>query len=387
MRSLLIDISDKKMRIEFHKHNISQQDIDNATQVLHSIFLTTGEKVGEFEKNFSQYLGCRYTVGVTSCTAALHLALLAYDVGAGDEVITTPMTFVATANSIIHAGAKPVFVDAEPETGNINADLIEAAVTSKTKAVLPVHLYGQMCDMRRIKQIADKHHLVVIEDAAHAIEAARDGARPAELGNAACFSFYATKNITSGEGGAVSTNNKEIAEKLEKLRLHGMSKGAAERYSKRYQHWDMEMLGWKYNMSDIQASLLLGQLENIDKNHERRELICRMYEDAFKNNPNISLLKIMPGSKSARHLFTIMVSPERRDDILWRLQEKGVGVAVNFRAIHLLTYYRQTFGYQKGMFPIAEKIGDSTITIPLYPKLTDEEITYVIKTVNQVTKK
>jgi len=375
------------MRIEFHKHNISQQDIDNVTQVLHSVFLTTGEQVSEFERKFSQYLGCKQTVGVTSCTAALHLSLLAYGVGAGDEVITTPMTFISTANAIIHAGAKPVFVDVEPETGNINTDLIEAAVTPRTKAILPVHLYGQMCDMRKIRGIADKHRLAIIEDAAHAIEAVRDSIRPGQLGDTACFSFYATKNITSGEGGAVSTNNAAIAERLEKLRLHGMSKGAAERYSRRYKHWDMEMLGWKYNMSNIQAALLLNQLERIEKNWQRREDICRRYEEAFKNNPQVSYPKVLTNSKSARHIFTILVLPERRDDILWRLQEKGVGVAVNFRAIHLLTYYRQTFGYQKGMFPIAEKIGDSTITIPLYPKLTDEEITYVIKTVNQVTKK
>lgn len=373
------------MGIEFHKHNINQQDIDNATQVLHSIFLTTGEQVGEFEKNFSQYLGCRYTVGVTSCTAALHLSLLANGIGPGDEVITTPLTFIATANSVMYVGAMPVFVDAEPETGNINADLIEAAVTSRTKAIIPVHLYGQMCDMKRIKQIADKHDLAVIEDAAHCIEAARDGVRPAELGDTACFSFYATKNITSGEGGAVSTNNEEMAEKIKKLRLHGMSKGAAERYAKRYEHWDMAMLGWKYNMDNIQAALLLGQLNRIEQNWERRELICRMYEDSFKNNPNISLLKIAPGSKSARHMFTILVLPERRDDILYRLQEKGIGVAVNFRAIHLLSYYRETFGYRKGRFPVAEKIGDSTITIPMYPKLTDDEIQYVIKMVKEVT--
>jgi dTDP-4-amino-4,6-dideoxygalactose transaminase len=373
------------MRIEFHKHNISQQDIDNATQVLHSIFLTTGEQVGEFEKNFSQYLGCRYTVGVTSCTAALHLSLLASGIGPGDEVVTTPLTFIATANSVMYVGARPVFVDVEPETGNINADLIEAAVTSKTKAILPVHLYGQICDMRKIRKIADTHSLAVIEDAAHAIEAVRDGSRPCELGDAACFSFYATKNITSGEGGAVSTNNKEIAEKIEKLRLHGMSKGAAERYSNRYEHWDMEILGWKYNMDNIQAALLLGQLNRIEQNWERRELICRMYEDAFKNNPNISLLKIVPGSKSARHIFTILVPPERRDDILWKLQEKGVGVAVNFRVIHLLSYYRRTFGYEKGVFPVAETIGDSTITIPMYPKLTDEEVQYIIQMVKEVT--
>jgi dTDP-4-amino-4,6-dideoxygalactose transaminase len=373
------------MKVEFYKHDISQQDIDNATQVLNSIFLTTGEQVGEFEKKFSQYLGCGHTVGVTSCTAALHLSLLAYGVGAGDEVITTPMTFIATANAVLHVGAKPVFVDVEPETGNINADLIEAAVTPRTKAIIPVHLYGQMCDMRKIRRIADKHRLAIIEDAAHAIEAVRDGTRPAELDDTACFSFYATKNITSGEGGAVSTNSEEIAEKLKKLRLHGMSKGAAERYSKRYEHWDMEMLGWKYNMDNIQAALLLNQLERIEKNWQRREDICRRYEEAFKDNPQVSYPKVFPNSKSARHMFTILVPPKRRDDILWKLQEKGIGVAVHFRAIHLLSYYRERFGYKKGTFQVAEKIGDSTVTIPLYPKLTDDEIAYVIETVDQVT--
>ena len=373
------------MRIEFFRHSISQRDIDSVVGVLNSLFLTTGEVVSEFEDRFSHYLGCRYTVGVTSCTAALHLALLACDVGPGDEVITTPMTFIATGNSIIYAGARPCFVDVEPETGNVNADLIEQAITSRTRAILPVHLYGQMCDMRRIREIADKHHLAVIEDAAHAIEAARDGVKPGQLSDAACFSFYATKNITSGEGGAISTNSEDIAEKLRKLRLHGMSKGASDRYSKRYEHWDMEMLGWKYNMSNIQAALLIGQMEEIDRNLERRESICRMYEDAFKSDPNISVPKVLPGSKSARHLFTIQVCPERRDEVLWKLQERGIGVAINFRAIHLLTYYRQTFGYRRGMYPVAERIGDSTITLPLYPKLTDEEVQYVISTVKEVT--
>lgn len=371
-------------KIEFYKHSISQKDIDNVVKVLNSLFLTTGETVKEFEEKFSQYLGCKYTVGVTSCTAALHLSLLAYGVGSGDEVITTPMTFIATANSIIHAGATPVFVDVEPETGNINANLIEGAITSRTKAILPVHLYGQMCDMKRIRELADKYHLLVIEDAAHAIEASREGVKPGELGDAACFSFYATKNITSGEGGAISTNNEEIAEKLKKLRLHGMSEGAAERYSRKYEHWDMEMLGWKFNMSNIQAALLLNQLENIEKYWQRREEICQMYEEAFKGNPEVACLRILPDSKSARHMFTILVSPQKRDRILWRLQEKGVGVAVHYRAIHLLTYYRQTYRYKRGLFPIAEKIGDSTITIPLYPKLSSAEVQYIIHTVTEV---
>ena len=375
------------MKIEFYEHNISQQDIDNVVKVLNSLFLTTGEIVGEFENRFSQYLGCKHTVGVTSCTEALHLSLLAYGIGPGDEVITTPITFIATANATIHAGATPVFVDVEPDTSNINADLIEGAITSRTRAILPVHLYGQMCDIKRIREIADKHYLVAIEDAAHAIEASRDGIRPGELGDAACFSFYATKNITSGEGGAVSTNNEEIADKLKKLRLHGMSKGAADRYSRRYEHWDMEMLGWKCNMSNIQAALLLNQLENIEKHWLRREEICGMYEDAFKGNPQVACLGVLPDSKSGRHMFTILVPPEKRDSILWQLQERGIGVAVNYRAIHLLSYYRQTCGFRRGMFPVAERIGDSTITLPLYPKLTNEEVQYVIQAVKEAIAK
>jgi len=369
------------MKVEFYKHNIGQADIDNVIKVLNSLFLTTGETVKEFEDRFCRYIGCKHAVGITSCTAGLHLALRAYDIGSGDEVITTPMTFIATANSIIHAGAVPRFVDVEPATGNMDVNLIERAITPKTRAIMPVHLYGQMCDMKSIRAIADKKSLHIIEDAAHAVEAERDGVRVGALGDAACFSFYATKNITSGEGGLISTNNEDIAEKLRKLRLHGMSKGAADRYTGKYEHWDMEMLGWKYNMDNIQAALLLNQLERIEEYWRRREDICRRYESAFSNVPNITLMKVLDGSKSARHLFTILVPPESRDTVLDRLQDRGVGVAVNFRAIHLLTYYRRTFGYQRGSFPAAEKIGDSTITLPLYPKLTDEEVKYVIRCV------
>jgi dTDP-4-amino-4,6-dideoxygalactose transaminase len=374
-----------QMKVEFYRHSLEQIDIDNVVQVLNSLFLTTGEVVNEFENNFSRYLNCRYAVGVNSCTAALHLSLLAYNIAQGDEVITTPMTFIATANAVLHTGATAVFVDVEPETANINAELIGKAITKRTKAILPVHLHGQMCDMVKIRKIADTHKLAVIEDAAHAIEAVRDGIRPGELSDAACFSFYATKNITSGEGGAITTNNKEIAEKLYKLRLHGMNKGAADRYTRRYEHWDMELLGWKYNMDNIQAALLIDQLIRIERNWQRREYICRMYEDAFEDSKHITCLEVLPGSKSARHMFTILVDPEKRDRILWQLQEKGVGVAVNYRAIHLLTFYQQKYGYKRGSFPVAERIGDSTITLPLYPGLSDEEVRYVIQTVKDVT--
>lgn len=371
------------MKVEFYRHNLNQKDIDNVVKVLRSLFLTTGAVVDEFEKEFSQYLGCSYSVGLTSCTAALHLALLAHGIGCGDEVITTPMTFIATANAIIYTGATPVFVDVENDTGLINAGLVKRAINSKTKAILPVHLYGQMCDMKTLSTIARKHRLTLIEDAAHAVEARRDGVRPGELSHAACFSFYATKNITSGEGGAVSTNSKKAAEKIKKLRLHGMSKSAAQRYSQRYRHWDMEMLGWKYNMSNIQAAMLLNQLKHIERYWRRREEICRMYEEGFKNLPQITCLRILPSSKSARHLFTILVPPQKRDRILAGLQKKNIGIAVNYRAIHLLAYYRKKYGYKRRMFPAAERIGDSTLTLPLYPALRDREVRYVINGVRE----
>jgi dTDP-4-amino-4,6-dideoxygalactose transaminase len=375
-----------QMKVEFYRHGLEQTDINNAVKVLKSLILTTGEVVDRFEEEFSHYLGSKYTVGTNSGTAALHLSLLVYGIGPGDEVITTPMTFIATANTILHAGAVPVFVDVEPETANINANVIEEAITSKTKALLPVHLYGQMCDMKKIREIADAHKLVVIEDAAHTIEAVRDGVRPGELGDAACFSFYATKNITSGEGGAIGTSNGEIAVNLKKLRLHGMSTSAADRYYKKYEHWDMEMLGWKYNMDNIHAALLVDQLKRIEQNWQKRENICRIYENAFEDSEHITCLKVLPGSKSARHMFTILVAPEKRDKIVWKLQEKGIGVAVNYRAIHLLTFYSHKYGYKRGAFPVAERIGDSTITLPLYPGLKDEEVQYVIRIVNEVTK-
>jgi dTDP-4-amino-4,6-dideoxygalactose transaminase len=200
------------MKIEFFRHNIDQEDINRAVEVLNSIFLTTGSAVEEFEKAFSSYLDVPFTAGVTSCTGALHLGLLAWGIGPGEEVITTPMSFCSTANVILHAGATPVFVDVEERTGNIDAELIESKITEKTRAIIPVHLYGQMCDMKRIRQIADKYHLVVVEDAAHCIEGIRDGIKPGKLGDAACFSYYATKNITCGEGGAIVTNHLDEAD-------------------------------------------------------------------------------------------------------------------------------------------------------------------------------
>lgn len=372
------------MKIEFYRHNIGSMEKKDVCKVLDSIFLTTGDVVYELERRFSKYVGCEYTIGLMSCTAALHLSMLAYGIGPGDEVISTPMTFVATSTSIMHAGANPVFVDVEPQTGNINVDLIEEAITKKTKAILPVHLYGNMCDMRKIRKIADKHGLVVIEDAAHAIESQRDEYGVGALADATCFSFYATKSITCGEGGAVSVHDKKKAEALRKLSLHGISKGAAGRYTGRYKHWDMEMLGWKYNMSNIQAALLLNQLKNVEKYWKRRNEIAERYEEAFSRIKGVDFPRVPPGSKSGRHLFTIWVDPKKRDDMLHKLQDRKIGVAVNYRAIHLLSYFKKRFGFKTGDFPVAENIGNSTISIPLYPSLSKQDVDYIVSCVKKL---
>jgi len=316
-------------------------------------------------------------VAVNSCTAALHLSLLALGIGPGDEVVTTPMTFLATATAILHAGAKPVFIDVEKETGLMNAGLIESALTKKTKAIIPVHLYGQMCDMKHIQKIARKHGLKVIEDAAHCIEGTRDDIRPGQLSDAACFSFYATKNITCGEGGAIVTNHQSLAQKAKILRSHGMTKEAADRYSGHYRHWDMTACGWKYNMSNIAASLLLPQIKKIDSQWKKRKRIYECYVRNLKNTDGISYPRIMEGSKSAYHLFTVWVDPVKRERILKVLGQKGIGVSVQYRPVHLLQYFRECFHFKQGDFPVAENIGSRTISLPFWPGLTSIQIQYV----------
>lgn len=376
-----------KKKIEFYKHNLSSKDKQECLRVLDSLFLTTGEEVKLFEEKFAKYLGTKRVVGVTSCTDALFLSLKCIRIGKGDEVLTTPLSFISTANAIEYCDAKPVFVDVEESTGNIDADLIEKAVTDKTKAILVVHLYGQMCDMRRVKEIADKRKLKVIEDCAHCIEGTRDGIRPGQLGDLACFSFYATKNITSGEGGAIATNNKDYYNWLFKARLHGMSKNALDRYTKRYEHYDMEFLGYKCNMNNIQASLLVHQLARINKMLKKKEKIAKIYDQYFLKNPKIKVFKTLPLTKHARYIYTILVDSKKRDGYLKLLQKKGIGVAVNFRPIHLMHYYSEKYNYRGGEYPIAEKIGASTITIPLYPKLKLDEVNFIINAVNQITQK
>ncbi|MCX8009128.1 MAG: DegT/DnrJ/EryC1/StrS family aminotransferase [Patescibacteria group bacterium] len=372
------------MKIDFYKHNLNRRDKKECMNILNSIFLTTGSFVNEFEKKFASYTGNEFAVGVTSCTDALFLALKYFGIGEGDEVITTPLSFIATTNVIEYCGARPVFVDVEESTGNIDASLIEKHITKRTKAILVVHLYGHLCDMKVLRRIADAYKLKVIEDCAHCIEGERDGIKPGQLGDVGCFSFYATKNITSGEGGMITCHDEKAYEWFKKARLHGMSKNAADRYTKKYEHYDMEFLGYKCNMTNIQAALLIHQLERIEILLKRKEKIWKRYDEGFKKNERIKTPKILPNTKHARHLYTVWVDSSKRDSILHQLQDSGIGVAVNFRPIPYMSYYKNKYSFTEGMFPISEYIGNSTITLPFYPKLTSQEIDYVIETLNAI---
>ena len=253
------------MKIPFYRHDLGEAELASLKEALSSAILTTGEGVIEFEENFAKLLDSKYALGVTSCTGALHMALLGLGIVPGDEVITTPMSFIATASVIMCVGATPVLVDVESGTGNIDVNKIESVITSRTKAIIPVHLYGQMCDMIELRRVADKFNLKIIEDSAHCVEGTRDGIKPGQLSDAACFSFYATKNLTCGEGGAVVTNSEELQKKMILLRLHGMTKTAFDREKNGYEHWDMVELGWKYNMDNIQAAILKPQMERLKK--------------------------------------------------------------------------------------------------------------------------
>ena len=360
------------MAVPFYRHELGQRELDAIAEVFQGAILTTGEWVSRFETRFAEYLGARRALGVTSCTGALHLSLLAWDIGPGDEVITTPLTFIASSTAILEAGAKPVFVDVEEDTGNLDATLVEAAITPRTKAILPVHLYGHMCDMKALRAIADRHGLALFEDAAHCVEGVRDGVRPGQLGDTASFSFYATKNLTCGEGGALVWNEETRSQRLSLLRLHGMTKMAADRAREGYSHWDMTLLGWKYNMDNIQAAMLLPQMDRLDESWDRRNRAARWYEEALSGIEGLRLPALRQGTRHARHLFPVLVDPARRDSVIRRLQGAGIGCMVNYRAIHTLTYFRETLGHPDDA--VALKLGSSALSLPFYPSMTRAEV-------------
>ena len=369
------------MAVDFYRHSLGEDEKAAVRGVLDSLFLTTGQRVYAFENAFEEYLGVAAVVCTAHATASLHLAMLAAGIGPGDEVVTTPMTFLSASNAIVYAGGTPVFVDVDPATANIDPSAVEAAITPRTRAIVAVDLYGLMADMVALRAIANRHSLALVEDAAHCVEGRRDGFGPGQLADYGCFSFYATKNLTCGEGGAITARDGAKKNLLRQLSSHGMSKNAADRHAGKYQHWDMERLGYKYNLSDVNAALLLPQLPKLADWLSRREEICRRYEAAFREAPGISFPVVPDGAVSGRHLFTIWVDATKRDAVLAGIQARGIGVAVNYRAVHLTKFYRERFAFRRGMFPEAERIGDSTITIPLWPAMTDAQVDEVIAAV------
>jgi dTDP-4-amino-4,6-dideoxygalactose transaminase len=370
-------------KIPYFRHDLGRPELESLASVLEGEILTSGEAVAKFEKRFSAYLARRHAIATTSCTGALHMALIALDIGPGDEVITTPMSFIATATAILESGATPVFVDVEPDTGNLDVGLIESAITPRTKAILPVHLYGLMCDMRSLRKIAGRHGLRLIEDSAHCIEGTRDGIRPGELSDAACFSFYATKNLTCGEGGAVVVNDDALAKRLRLLRLHGMTRTAEQSARMGYQHWDMVTLGWKYNMSNIEAALLLPQFDRLKAKLERRHALAERYTRAFARMHGIRLPSSRPDSVHARHLYTVWCEGLPRDELITHLHHEGIGAVVNYRPIHLMSYFVRRYGYHRGDFPVAERIGEGTISLPFYPDMPLHHVDAVVEAIRR----
>ncbi|MGZ8475186.1 MAG: DegT/DnrJ/EryC1/StrS family aminotransferase [Candidatus Limnocylindria bacterium] len=362
---------------------IGEEEIQEVEDVLRSGWLGTGPRVAQFEEAFRELKGADHAVALNSCTAALHIAMHAVGVGEGDEVITTPLTFAATANAIVHAGARPVFADCDRRTMNIDPEAVAAAVTPRTKAIVPVHFAGRPCDMRRVMAIADQHDLTVIEDCAHAVEAEYHDRPVGTIGDVGCFSFYVTKNVVTGEGGMLVTNSAEIADRAKVLSLHGMTRDAWRRFSDEgYRHYQVVEAGFKYNMMDLQAAIGLHQLERLEQNARRRLEIWERYDEAFDGLPCETPLPAEPGTRHARHLYTLLVDVEAlgvsRDEVLDRLTEQNIGAGVHYVALHLHPFYSETLDLHRGDFPEAEYVSDRTISIPLSAKLTDDDVEDVI---------
>jgi UDP-4-amino-4-deoxy-L-arabinose-oxoglutarate aminotransferase len=341
--------------------------------------LTSGPIGKEVEAQLCGYFNVSHSKLVNSWTNGAVATLLAMDIGPGDEVIVPAMTFIATANVVELVGAKPVFIDCDPDTLLITPELIKAAITEKTKAIIPVHMYGQMCDIKAIKEIIPSgQKIVIIEDCAHSFEAKFNGERPGKYSDAAIFSFYATKNVTCGEGGAIITNDSNLFERITQSILHGMSAGAADRFKAgQYKHWGMDHLGTKANLPDLLACFLPDQIKTIDERLPLREKIAQNYEKALLGS-GILVPAVMPGIVHSRHLFPIQVGSKVRDQVLLKLGEMQVGATVNYRAVTTMNFYRQKYQLQSKTFEVSETWGEGTLTIPLFENMKSEEQDYVI---------
>jgi dTDP-4-amino-4,6-dideoxygalactose transaminase len=371
---------------------IEEEEIQAVVDCLKSNWVTKGPKTVEFEKRFAEYVGAKHAIAVNSCTAGLHIALVGAGIGEGDEVLTTPMTFTSTANVIIHCGATPVFVDIDPKTMNIDHTKIEEKITSKTKAIIPVHIAGLPCEMDEIMDIAKRHNLFVLEDAAHAVYTQYKGRMIGSIGNATAFSFYATKNLMTGEGGMVTTNDEELAAKLRTYSLHGMSRNAWNRYTaKGSWFYEVEFPGYKYNMTDIQAALGLAQLSKLGFMQTIRELTVEHYNEAFSKLPELEIPTNLDHARHAWHLYVIKLNLARitvdRAEFIELLKEENISTSVHFIPVHLHPYYRDTYGYKHGDFPQAEGVFDRIISLPLYPRMSETDVQDVIEAVQTVVQK
>ncbi len=368
---------------------IEQPEIDEVVDSLKSGWLGTGPKVHRFEEMFRDYKGCRHAMAVNSCTAALHLSMIAIGIGPGDEVIVPAMTFAATANAVLHAGGVPVFADCGRETMNIDPDDIERKITPRTKAILLVHFAGRSCDMDRIMAIAKQHQLKVIEDCAHAIEAEYHGRKTGTFADFGCFSFYVTKNVVTGEGGMAITDNEQYADQIKVLGLHGMSRDAWKRFSDDgYKHYQVVYAGFKYNMMDIQAAIGIHQLPRVEAYWQRRREIWQRYDEAFAGLPLFTPHPPEPRTRHAHHLYTILLDIDSidltRDRFLDQMTGWKIGVGVHYLGLHLHPYYRERYGYKPGDLPNTEWISDRTVSLPLSPKLTGRDVDDVIEAVREI---
>jgi dTDP-4-amino-4,6-dideoxygalactose transaminase len=368
---------------------IERNEIDEVVAVMESGWLGTGPKVAQFEHDFAQYKGSEYAVALNSCSAALHLSILAAGIGPGDEVITTPLTFCATINAIIHAGATPVLADIDPLTMNIDPEQVEEKISPRTKAILPVHFAGRPCEMDGLCQIADKNDLKIIEDCAHAIEAEYNGRKIGTFGDFGCFSFYVTKNIVTGEGGMVLTQCEDDAARIKMLGLHGMSKDAWKRFGDEgYKHYQVVECGYKYNMMDLQAAIGIHQLQRVEASWHRRQEIWQSYNEAFAGLPINLPTVVEQNTRHAYHLYAILIDEQRcdmsRDQFLDAMTALNIGIGVHYLSIPEHPYYQQTFGWQPEDYPYAMKIGRKTVSLPLSAKLTNSDVEDVVNAVRGI---
>ena len=375
----------KKNYLIFGSPEIKSAEIAEVVDTLKSGWIGTGPKTEIFQEMFRNYKGTDYAIALSSGTAALHLSIEALGLPTDSEVVTSPMTFAATVNAIIHAGAKPVFVDCQIGTMNIDPDLIEEKITKRTRVILPVHFAGRPCAMDKITRIAQKHGLYIIEDCAHAIEAEYSGKKTGTFGKAGCFSFYVTKNLMTGEGGMVVTDDREYANRIKMLALHGLSKDAWMRFSDSgYKHYEYLYAGYKYNMTDIQASLGIHQLKRLESNWLKRKMIWQLYNKYLKGLPLILPAPTSDNQRHSYHLYTVMIDDAKtdlgRDELISILHKYGIGTGVHYVALHLHKYYQKLLGVKKGDFPNAEYISERTLSIPLSSKLTTKDINRVIDT-------